>query len=464
MFLSSLRNKSAHVHAATRHTHALSRTFNRARSPSKEATCSFTSNRTSPSSFVCHHSSTPTTPAVTATNNRMSGIRPAPRLDGFGPTVWHEFTGLAQKHKSANLGQGFPNFNGPEFILAAARDALASQGQSDLMNQYARPAGHMRLVTALAQDYSPSLKTSGGTVDAASEVLVTVGASEALFASIQAFVGPGDEVVLVEPFFDLYVGAVKMAGGVPKYVPLRWKEGPAGEAKKASQFYVDEAELDAAMNDKTKLIVLNTPHNPTGKVFGVDDLDMFARVLKSHPQVLAISDEVYEHLLFDGAKHVRLASREGMWDRTITIGSAAKTFSVTGWKIGWCIGPKALIDAVGIVHSYNPFSVCTPLQEAVAVALETCRENTFYDEFRAMYLEKRETLVSALIDAGLDPVIPQGTFFVLADVGNLVKQLGGDEKLREFAGTRAHTLLAQAHFFARVPAHNPPARTHTQRR
>ena len=273
----------------------------------------------------------------------------AQRVRGFGPTVFAEFTALANQTGAVNLGQGFPNFPAPDFVKAAAQAAIAAD-----LNQYARSAGHPRLVQALAALYSPLF---GRSLDPFSEVVVTVGATEGIFAAMQALVEPGDEVILIEPFYDSYPAAVQMAGGRCVYVPLR---APAG-ATRAEQWALHGDELAAAFSPRTKLLVLNTPLNPLGKVFSRAELQEIADLVIAH-NITVLSDEVYEWMVYpapeqparaaqpaqpaQSVQHVRIATLPGMWERTITLGSAGKTFSVTGWKIGWAIAPRPLAQAL----------------------------------------------------------------------------------------------------------------------
>ena len=252
----------------------------------------------------------------------------ASRVRGFGATVFAEFTALANQVGAINLGQGFPNFPAPDFVKEAAQQAIAAD-----LNQYARSAGHPRLVQALAQVYGPLFHRE---LDPLTEIVVTVGATEGIFATLQALVEPGDEVILIEPFYDSYPAAVTMAGGRPVYVPLR---GPA-RAHSAAEWTLDRDELAAAFSPRTKLLILNTPLNPLGKVFSRAELTEIAELAQEH-NITVLSDEVYEWMVYAPAQHVRIATLPGMWERTVTLGSAGKTFSVTGWKIGWAIAPPA---------------------------------------------------------------------------------------------------------------------------
>jgi aspartate/methionine/tyrosine aminotransferase len=349
----------------------------------------------------------------------------ADRVRPFAQTVWHEFSPLALKYNACNLGQGFPNWNPPAFITKAAHDAHdeITTVPGGKLNQYARSAGHMRLVNAIAKMYSPLL---GQELNGATDVCVSAGASEAIFLVVSAFVNPGDEVILLEPFFDIYLGAITLCGGVPRYVSLKPPKDVTGEHN-SSDWTLDENELRQAMSDKTKLIILNTPHNPLGKVYSRSEIEMISRVVKEHPRCIMLSDEVYEWLTFDGTKHERIATVPGMWERTVTVSSASKTFSITGWKIGWTVGPANLISAIMKVQAFVCFSIATPLQEAVAVALEQSMTSNYFNEFRAEYQRRRDFLLQTLRDSGLEPIVPQGSFFILVDIGKV--------KLPEGAGT-----------------------------
>ena len=338
----------------------------------------------------------------------------AERVRGFGPTVFAEFTALANQVGAVNLGQGFPNFAAPDFVKAAAQAAIAAD-----LNQYARCAGHPRLVQALAALYSPLF---GRDLDPFSEIVVTTGATEGIFATIQALVEPGDEVILIEPFYDSYPAAVRMAGGRCVYVPLR---GPA-RATSAAQWILDTDELTVAFSPATKLLILNTPLNPLGKVFTRGELQEIATLAIAH-NITVLSDEVYEWMVYPDAtthagppvEHVRIATLPGMAERTITLGSAGKTFSVTGWKIGWAIAPPLLAHALVMAHQWIPYAVATPLQEAVAMAFEQADAHDYFNALHTMYRHKRDRLLGALQSAGLAPITPAGSYFIVVDTSSL---------------------------------------------
>ena len=336
---------------------------------------------------------------------------PATRVRGFGQTVFAEFSAMALQYDAVNLGQGFPNFSAPDFIKRAAQDAI----EADL-NQYARGAGQIRLVSALAQTYGPLF---GRELDPAREIVVTTGATEGIFATMQGLVDPGDEVILLEPFYDSYSPSVIMAGGTPIYVPLR----AADATQYASEWLLDMDELEAAFSPRTKLMVINTPMNPIGKVFSRAELTQIAALVQKH-NILLLSDEVYEWMVYPAAdgtptEHVRIATLPGMWDRTLTLGSAGKTFSVTGWKIGWAIGPAPLVHAVLMAHQWIPFTVATPLQEAVATAFEQAPKEDYYQWLATTYQAKRDKLIGALDEVGLTPVRPDGSYFIIVATGHL---------------------------------------------
>ena len=253
-------------------------------------------------------------------------------------------------------------------------------------------------MNALAAVYSPVFDRE---LDALTEIVVTTGATEGIYATVQGLVDPGDEVILIEPFYDSYPPSVIMAGGTPVYVPLRPRPG----ATSAADWQIDMEDLQAAISPKTKLIIINTPLNPVGKMYSREELLALAQVAQEH-DLLVLSDEVYEWMTYDGTPHVRIATLPGMWERTVTLGSAGKTFSVTGWKIGWAIAPEPLAHAVLMAHQWIPFAVTTPLQEAVGAAFEQVEERNYLHELSVMYQDKREILLSALNDVGLPPLTP----------------------------------------------------------
>ncbi|PDW00219.1 aminotransferase class I/II-fold pyridoxal phosphate-dependent enzyme [Candidatus Chloroploca asiatica] len=340
----------------------------------------------------------------------MSSRHPAERVRGFGTTIFAEISALAVQCGAVNLGQGFPDFAGPAWVKAAAVAAVAAD-----LNQYAPYQGLPRLREAVAATWQAQGRTS---VDPAREITVTSGATEALFGAIQALVNPGDEVIIFEPFYDAYVPAVTMAGGVPRYVRLH----PPGEGQASPltgvpehAWWFDPEALRAAFSPHTRILMLNTPHNPTGKVFRMAELELIASLCIEY-DVTVIADEVYDQLVFGDAVHQDIASLPGMWERTLTINSIGKTFSVTGWKIGYAVGPAALNDALRAAHQWITFATATPLQDAAAAALEAALTNDYYEVLRAEYLERYALLRTLLHEAGLPTLPTEGSYFVMADL------------------------------------------------
>jgi N-succinyldiaminopimelate aminotransferase len=318
----------------------------------------------------------------------------ANRIQQFGITIFTEMTALAVQHQAVNLGQGFPDFAAPAFLKEAARAAIAAD-----VNQYAPSYGRPSLKQAIAAKMQ---RHYGLEADPDREVLVTHGATEALCAAVLGLVNPGDEVIIFEPFYDSYVPNVILAGGIPRFYTLRQPE-----------WQIDRAELAAMFNHKTKLIIINTPHNPTGKVFSHEELGLIAELCQEH-DVIALTDEVYEHIVFDGRTHHLLAQFPGMAGRTLTISSLGKTFSVTGWKIGWVIARAHLLQAAFRTHQFMTFCGAAPLQEAAAVALAA--DDAYYRQLIEDYQSRRDYLMSVLHQAGLPPIPPAGTYFVMVDI------------------------------------------------
>ena len=327
------------------------------------------------------------------------------------PSVWLEFSPLAVKSGAINLGQGFPSWQPPAFIQEAAAKAVRGAEFSS----YARSQGHPRLVEQIKEEYSQRLQRD---LDGSREILVTVGASQALFLSIMTFAEPSSEVILLEPAFDIYYGALAMKGAKIKSVSMM-KKSEAG----STQIEIDFDGLKKALSDKTKLLILNTPNNPTGKVWTQKEIQKLADILCDYPACKIISDEVYEHLVYDGKEHVAIASHPQLWQKTISIYSAGKSFSVTGWKVGWAIGPVDLIGPLQHTQQWVVFSVATPLQEAVASALKEGRKEyqegkSYYKWLKDLYERKRDLLYEGLERAGFCPLLPEGGFFILCDIEN----------------------------------------------
>jgi aspartate/methionine/tyrosine aminotransferase len=327
---------------------------------------------------------------------RVSRERAARRVRGFGTSIFTEMSALAAQHGAVNLGQGFPDFPAPEFIKDAAARAIAAD-----RNQYAPAAGLPRLRSAIADRFAAR---HGHRPDPDSEISIAAGATEILFDAVMALVDPGDEVMVFEPHYDSYVPAIRMAGAEPRVVTLR-----------PPHWTFEPAELAAAFTPRTRLVMLNTPHNPTGKVWSTDELDEVARLCVKH-DVVAISDEVYSEITYAGSAHVPLATRPGMAERTVTVDSIGKTFSVTGWKIGWAIAAAPLTDALRAVHQFVTFANATPLQVAAADALEHAARHGYFDELRSEYTARRARLADLLERAGLRTLPVGGAYFLLADL------------------------------------------------
>ena len=325
--------------------------------------------------------------------------RLARRLADVPPTIFTTMSALAVRTGSVNLGQGFPDAEGPASVVEAAVTALRTGH-----NQYAPGPGVPELRQAIVRHQH---ERYGIDLDPDSQVCVTAGATEAIAAAVLALVNPGDEVVVVEPYYDCYVACIAMAGGVRRPVALR----RTGDA-----FRLDLDALADAVSDRTVAILINTPHNPTGAVLDATELGAVAEAAVRHDAVVIV-DEVYEHLLYDGRQHVPIATLPGMADRTVSISSAAKTFSFTGWKVGWVTGSPELVSTVMSAKQWLTFTNAAPLQPAVAHALDN--EMGYVAGLATQLQDHRDLLVSGLAELGLDPVRPQGTYFTLSDVSHL---------------------------------------------
>lgn len=346
----------------------------------------------------------------------------ARRVKGFGTTIFTEMSALALEHGAVNLGQGFPDFGGPDFIKQAAADAIAAD-----MNQYAPMAGLPRLRQAVAAQWERFHERA---VDWQSEVTVTSGATEALCDIALALLDPGDKAIVFEPAYDSYVPDITMAGGEPLVVRLYppmaggsqqaavGGNGTGDSRLAAGHWSFDPDELRAAFEQRPNFILINTPHNPTGKVYTRSELEYIAALCQEF-DVVAVTDEVYDQLVFGEAEHVSLATLPGMWERTLTLNSVGKTFSVTGWKIGFAVGPAQLNQALRQAHQWVTFATSTPLQQATAVAIESSAHNSYYEQLRRDYDERRQLLMHVLADAGLPIFETSGSFFINADIGAL---------------------------------------------
>ena len=312
----------------------------------------------------------------------------------FTESVIREMTRLANQHGAVNLSQGFPDFAAPEEIKAAAARAVAAD-----INQYAITWGAKSLRDALV---AKQQRFTGLSFDPEREVTVCCGATECMASVMLALVDPGDEVIVFEPFYENYGPDAILSGAVPRFVRLREPE-----------WSFDAAELAAAFNSKTRAIVVNTPNNPTGKVFSRVEMEQIAALCRKW-DVVCVTDEIYEHILYDGAEHVSMAALDGMRERTVTVSGLSKTWSVTGWRIGWCLAPSDLTNAIRKVHDFLTVGAPAPLQEAAAVALAMPQD--YFLQLADSYRERREFLVPVLQRAGFKPIPPRGAYYVMTDI------------------------------------------------
>jgi N-succinyldiaminopimelate aminotransferase len=324
----------------------------------------------------------------------------APRLSGFGTSVFAEMTALARRHRAVNLGQGYPDFDGPEFVKRAAVEAVRAGH-----NQYAPMPGLPALQRAIAEHQK---RFYGIEHDPEAEITVHAGATEALASAFAALLDRGDEAIVFAPFYDAYLPGIALAGAEARVVPLAPPE-----------FRLDPAALEAAVTPRTRLLVLNSPNNPAGRVLTREELAAIAAVCVDH-DLLVVTDEVYEHIVFDG-DHVPIATLPGMRERTVTLSSAGKTFSLTGWKVGWSGAAPDLAGALRAVHQFFTFAVATPFQHAAAAALAA--PDSYYAGLERSYRARRGRLCDGLAEAGFGVAPPEGTYFALADI----RPLGYDD-------------------------------------
>jgi len=312
----------------------------------------------------------------------------------FTESVIREMTRLAIQHDAINLAQGFPDFAAPGEIKEAAVEALRAD-----VNQYAITWGAKPFRNAISKRYQD---VYGMEVDPERHLTVTCGSTEAMMATMLAVVDPGDEVIVFEPFYENYGPDAVLSGAVPRYVKLHEPD-----------WHVDPSELEAAFNDKTRAIIINTPNNPTGKVFGRAELEAIAALCRTWG-VIAITDEIYEYILYGGAAHVPMASLEGMAERTVTINSLSKTYSVTGWRVGWAVASEELTNAIRKVHDFLTVGAAAPLQEAGAVALGL--PTSYYEALARDYQARRDVLARSLEDAGFRCFSPDGAYYIMTDI------------------------------------------------
>ncbi len=326
----------------------------------------------------------------------------ATRLRGFGASIFAEMTALAVATGAINLGQGFPDYDGPQQVLDEA-----ARNIRDGNNQYPPGIGTPDLRNAVSEHQRRFWNLS---YDPDTEILITMGATEALAGALLGILDPGDEVVVFEPLFDTYAGCVALAGAHLSPVTLR--------PQASGRYGFDPEELRNAVTRRTKVILLNSPHNPTGMVFSHDELELVADIAREH-DLIVVSDEVYEHLTFDGVSHQPIATLPGMFERTVTISSGGKSFNTTGWKIGWACAPQPLVSATRMAKQLFTFAGGTPFQPAIAAGLRL--PDSYFAELAADLQRKRDIVQSALVDAGLKPITPEGTYFVTADISGRMR-------------------------------------------
>ena len=336
-------------------------------------------------------------------------------------SIFAEMSALAVRTGAINLGQGFPDEDGPAVVLEAARQAI-----SDGVNQYPPGRGQPVLLEAISRHQH---RFYGLAVDPASQILVTAGATEALAATILALIEPGDEVVTFEPFYDAYGGLIGLGGGIHRTVPLR-----------APDFQPDLDALRAAVTDRTRLIIVNDPHNPTGAVFPRATLELIVELAHRHDAII-VTDEVYEHLTF-GVSHIPIATLPGAWERTVTISSGGKTFSLTGWKVGWLTAPAAIVTAILAVKQFLTYVNAAPFQPAIAAGLDL--PDAYFAGIAADLQRKRDVLATGLQAAGFAISLPQGSYFIVADATPLGFTDGAElcRRLPELAGVVAVPVAA----------------------
>ena len=338
----------------------------------------------------------PASPEAPTITKSAGAARPrlSAKAERFTESVIREMTRLALKHRAVNLSQGFPDFPAPAEIKHAAQDAIAAD-----INQYAITWGAKKFRDAVASKFQ---RDSGVSVDPEREITVCCGSTEAMMSAMMAIINPGDEVVVFEPFYENYGPDAILSGATPRFVKLR-----------APDWTFDPDELAAAFGPATKAIILNTPNNPTGKVFERRELETICDLCQRW-NAFAITDEIYEHMLYDGAKHVSPASLDGLRERTITINALSKTYSVTGWRVGWAIAPPEVTSAIRKVHDFLTVGAAAPLQEAGVVALGF--PQSYYDNLAAEYLERRNRMLGILTEAGFQCFTPRGAYYIMTGI------------------------------------------------
>jgi aspartate/methionine/tyrosine aminotransferase len=326
-----------------------------------------------------------------------SKLHASVKAASFTESVIREMTRLADLHGAINLGQGFPDFPAPPSVKDAAMRAIA-----DDHNQYPVTWGVPAFREAIAAKYT---RDYGMTLDPETDICVTCGSTEAMIATMLGILDPGDEVVIFEPFYENYRPDSILSGAVPRLVTLH-----------APDWTFDEADLRGAFSDRTRAIVINSPNNPTGKVFTREELSLIAELCIEHGAI-AVTDEIYEHITYDGTKHVPVATLDGMADRTVTISALSKTYAVTGWRVGWAIASPPLMAGIRPVHDFMTVAAAAPLQIAGVTALEL--PSSYYDEMVAGYAERRDVMMTILAEAGFEAATPAGAYYVMADCSHL---------------------------------------------
>ncbi|MGE5204483.1 MAG: pyridoxal phosphate-dependent aminotransferase [Chlamydiota bacterium] len=341
------------------------------------------------------------TSTISATGNGASQSKRlvSEKAQRFTESVIREMTRQAQLYGAMNLAQGFPDFAAPAALKRAAQQAI-----EDDINQYAITWGAKSLRQAIARQ---AKAWQGMEVDPERNITVCCGSTEAMISALLAVTNPGDEIICFEPYYENYGPDAILSGARPRFVSLRPPAHPAGE------WTFDERELRRAFNRHTKAIIVNTPNNPTGKVFTREELELIAQLCRQH-NALAITDEIYEHIIYDGAEHISMAGLEGMGERTITINGISKTYSVTGWRVGWAIAPAMLTDAIRKVHDFLTVGAPAPLQEAAAAGLSL--PQSYYTELAQGYRRRRDRLHAALSEAGFKAYIPKGAYYMMTDI------------------------------------------------
>ena len=372
-------------------------------------------------------------------NRAASHARPrvSEKVGRFTESVIREMTRLAMQHGAINLAQGFPDFPAPAEIKEAAREAIAAD-----VNQYAITWGARDLRQTIAAQFTAR---HGVPVDPERDITVCCGSTEAMISSMLAVVDPGDEVVIFEPFYENYGPDAILSGARPRFVRLRAE--PGGGKSGAAQWSFDPAELASAFGPATRAIIVNTPNNPTGKVFTRGELEII-RDLCVRWNALAITDEIYEHILYDGARHVALASLDGMQDRTITINGLSKTYSVTGWRVGWAIAAPDLSGAIRKVHDFLTVGAAAPLQAAGALALRLLP--AYYERLAAAYRERRDFALEFLGRAGFRCYRPAGAYYIMTDISSF--KFADDLECARFLVEKAGVAVVPGSSFYQNPA------------